>query len=143
MYPYNNQSRFKDETRTCFLLIYSPNCPASRNVLPILEEAATQFKDVENVTIAKIDLIHNDLPIRDVVVHHYPTGYLFPAGKNVETSVATNPNGNRRLTSFRTPINFANYKGENTKHDVDKPHGHWSAYTIAHFIKHEVVLPPS
>ena len=130
-----------DDSRACFLLIYSPNCPASRNVLPILEEVATQHKDLQNVTIAKIDLIHNDLPVRDVIVHHYPTAYLFPAGKN--DIATTDQLGNRRMTAYKKPINFANYKGENTPHDINKPHSHWSSYTIAHFIKHEVVPPPS
>ena len=43
-------------THTCFLLIYSPNCPASRNVLPILDRVALRIKDLKNVTIAKMDL---------------------------------------------------------------------------------------
>ena len=51
-------------THTCFLLIYSPNCPASRNVLPILDRVALRIKDLKNVTIAKMDLTKNDLPIR-------------------------------------------------------------------------------
>jgi hypothetical protein len=118
-----------DPTRACFLLLYSPECPASRSVLPVLEDVATHHKDLENVTIAKMDLIHNDLPIRDVVCHHYPTAYLFPAGTD----------GNKRHPEYRAPINFANYKGENTPHPINQPHAHWSVEEIAHFIEHEIV----
>ena len=78
-----------------------------------------------------MDLIHNDLPIRDVVVRHYPTAYLFPAGKEPATG--------SRHPEYRTPLNFANYKGENTPHERNHAHGHWSVEEIAHFIEHEVV----
>jgi hypothetical protein len=120
-----------DPERACFLLIYSPHCPASRSVLPVLEDVGTHHRNLENVTIAKMDLIHNDLPIRDVVVRHYPTAYLFPAGKEPATG--------SRHPEYRTPLNFANYKGENTPHERNHAHGHWSVEEIAHFIEHEVV----
>jgi hypothetical protein len=119
-----------DPTTACFLLIYSPNCPASRSVIPILEDVATQHKEMENVTIARIDLTANDLPIRDLIVHHYPTAYLFPAGPGDPAS---------HHPTYRKPLNFANYHGENTKHDVSKPHSHWSVFTITHFVEHEVM----
>ena len=119
-----------DPMTACFLLIYSPNCPASRSVIPILEDVATQHKEMENVTIARIDLTANDLPIRDLIVHHYPTAYLFPAGTGDAAS---------HHPAYRAPLNFANYHGENTKHDVSKPHSHWSVFTITHFVEHEVM----
>lgn len=119
-----------DTSRACFLLIYSPNCPASRSVIPIMEEVAVKHKEMENVTIARIDLTSNDLPIRDIIVHHYPTAYLFPAG-------AGDPSSHH--PEYSKPLNFANYHGENTKHDVSKPHAHWSVHTITHFIEHEVM----
>ena len=117
-----------DPTRACFLLIYSPTCPASRSVLPILDDVAKEHADFENVTIAKIDLTSNDLPVRDVIVHHYPTGYLFPAGSGT---------GHHPL--WRKPVNFASYDGESTPHDRSKPHSHWSKEVIAHFVVHEVM----
>ena len=120
-----------DPTRACFLLLYSPNCPASRSVLPILDDVAREHHELENVTIAKIDLIHNDLPVRDIVCHFYPTAYLFPAGKN------SDPNSHH--PEWRDAINFAQYKGESTPHDRSKSHSHWSIEVIAHFIEHEVM----
>jgi thiol-disulfide isomerase/thioredoxin len=119
-----------DPTKACFLLIYSPSCPASRSVLPILDNVAKEHLELQNVTIAKIDLTKNDMPVRDVVVQHYPTAYLFPAG-------AGDPKGHH--PAWRAPINFANYKGENTPHDRSKAHSHWSTEVIAHFIEHEVM----
>ena len=82
------------------------------------------------MTIARIDLTANDLPIRDLIVHHYPTAYLFPAGTGDAAS---------HHPAYRAPLNFANYHGENTKHDVSKPHSHWSVFTITHFVEHEVM----
>ena len=119
-----------DPTKACFLLIYSPSCPASRSVLPILDDVARNHLELENVTIAKIDLTSNDMPIRDVIVQHYPTAYLFPIGSGDRTG---------HHPKYRTPINFANYKGENTPHDRAKVHSHWSTEVIAHFIEHEVM----
>ena len=98
--------------------------------MPILDDVAREHREFENVTIAKIDLTHNDLPIRDVIVHHYPTGYLFPAGTN---------NNIVHGNYWKDPINFASYKGESTPHDRSKPHSHWSKEVIAHFIIHEVM----
>lgn len=119
-----------DPTRACFLLIYSPTCPASRSVLPILDDVAKEHHEFENVTIAKIDLTSNDLPVRDIVVQHYPTGYLFPAGLG-------DVNGHH--PEWKNAINFASFKGESTPHDRSKPHSHWSKEVIAHFIEHEVM----
>ena len=120
-----------DPTRACFLLLYSPTCPASRSVLPILDDVAREHQEFENVTIAKMDLTHNDLPVRDIICHHYPTGYLFPAGPNKE------PRSHH--PTWRNAINFASFKGESTPHERSKPHSHWSKEVIAHFIIHEVI----
>ena len=36
-----------DPTRACFLLLYSPTCPASRSVLPILDDVAREHQEFE------------------------------------------------------------------------------------------------
>ena len=107
--------------------------------MPILDRVALRVKDLKNVTIAKMDLTKNDLPIRDIIVHHYPTAYLFPAGDGGDT-VSITKGSNLFPVTFKKAINFANYDGENTKHDVTKPHAHWSVDNIVHFIVHETVL---
>ena len=91
------------DTTHMFLLLYSPSCPASRNVLPILDRVALRIKALKNVTIAKMDLTKNDLPIRDIVVHHYPTAYLFPAGDGGDT-VSITKGGNLFPVTFKKAI---------------------------------------
>ena len=46
--------------------------------------------------------------------------YLFPAGDGGDT-VSITKGSNLFPVTFKKAINFANYDGENTKHDVTKP----------------------
>ena len=72
-------------THTCFLLHIFAKLSREPQRVPILDRVALRIKDLKNVTIAKMDLTKNDLPIRDIIVHHYPTAYLFPAGDGGDT----------------------------------------------------------
>ena len=129
----NFQEVVMDPEAHVFVVFYSPTCPASRSVMPVLKEvskAAHQELHEEDapVVVGRMDLTSNDLPIRDCPVFHYPTAYLFPRLKEGETK--------------KVPINFANFNGEHMEHDKDRPHSHFTKKLMLHFIENEA-MPPS
>jgi thiol-disulfide isomerase/thioredoxin len=110
-----------DEERDVLLVIYSPFCGASIAVAPIFEQVAAGVADSPGIVIARIDKTANDLPIRNILVTHYPMTYLFPAGKH------TDPDYH--------PLDFGDYNGSKTPHNRDVPHSHFEKEGIINFVR--------
>jgi len=110
-----------DEEKDVLLLIYSPFCGASIAVSPIFEQVADAVKDEPGIVIARIDKTANDLPIRGILVTHYPMTYLFPAGKHTDKDYH--------------PLDFSDYNGSKTPHNRDVPHSHFEKDGIVKFVK--------
>ena len=72
-----------DPTKDVAVLFYSPLCPASRAVEPVYDKVAKEIAASEpGLVLAKLDLEHNDIPARRLVmVRHYPCLWFFPKGE--------------------------------------------------------------
>jgi len=110
-----------DKTKDVFVLIYSPYCGASIAVMPLFEQVAKEMEKDTNVRVVRFDKTANDLPIRDVIVTHYPTAYMFPACQHGASGCQL--------------LDFADFNGSKTPHNKDVPHSHFTKEGMANFIK--------
>jgi len=104
-----------------FLLIYSPFCGGSMAVMPLFEQVADAVKDSPTIVIARMDKTANDFPVRGIMVTHYPTAILFPAGD------FSHPDYH--------PLDYSDYNGSKTPHNRDVPHSHFEKETMVKFLQ--------
>lgn len=67
-----------------FIEFYAPWCGYCRKLEPAYKELALRLKDVPGILVAKIDATRNEVP--DIKVMGYPTLFLFPANRKLQTS---------------------------------------------------------
>ncbi|KAE8375795.1 protein disulfide-isomerase [Aspergillus bertholletiae] len=89
------------------LEFYAPWCGHCKALAPKYEELASLYKDIPEVTIAKIDATANDVPDS---ITGFPTIKLFPAGTK-DSPV--------EYEGSRTVEDLANFIKENGKHKID------------------------
>jgi len=110
-----------DPDRDVFVLIYSPYCGGSIAVQPVFELVAEAFKDDNRVVIARMDKTINDFPVRGIMVTHYPTAILFPAG------IWGSPDYHL--------LDYSDYNGSKTPHNTNIPHSHYEKDTMVKFVR--------
>jgi len=86
-----------DPKKDVLFEMYAPWCGHCKTLAPIYDELASSLKDVDTITIAKMDATANDSPHSKYQAKGYPTLFFAPAGDK------ENPipyNGGRDLKSF-------------------------------------------
>jgi protein disulfide-isomerase A1 len=98
-----------DEERDVLVEYYAPWCGHCKNLAPIYEKLAGEYKGAsDKVRIVKIDASNNDTPGEDI--KGFPTLRLYPAGKNKK---GIEYEGDRSIESLRAFIK------KNGTHGVD------------------------
>ena len=122
--------------RWTLLLFYSPTCLACTKVMPTFEQLAKKLavhsqgaKDGGPgvrplLHIARLEKPVNDVPIRGLLITHFPTVFLFKAssGKIVEA------------------LPYTGYSGEDKPHDKSHRHSHYDIEQLEGFLKEKTGL---
>ena len=89
-----------------FVFFYAAWCGYCQNFTPIFDELGEKFQTSDNVVIAKIDSIENDIDeIMDgIVVDSFPTLYFISGAKNEKKAVLYE--GSRELKDMIEYINL-------------------------------------
>ncbi|KAM9315345.1 protein disulfide-isomerase [Pholidichthys leucotaenia] len=103
--------------KTVFLLFYLPYSKESRNLFPLWEELAEEFKEQEDVVIARIDASANDINMS--MQRAYPSLCLFPALHSERVIVYTGKRKLKNLVEF-VAEEMKKAKTERVKEDEDR-----------------------
>ena len=106
----NFQSTVIDSDNDVFIEFYAPWCGHCKKLLPIWEELANEFKEVQGLTIGKFDATANE--VDGLEIRGYPTLKFYPKGKK---STPIDYDGGRELEDFKKWIkeNSAAVKAHN------------------------------
>ena len=80
-----------------FVKFFAPWCGHCKTVAPVWDQLGEEFKDDENVAIAKLDLTANQMDT--LQVKGFPTFKLYKAGDNAELDF-TGPRNLEAFSSF-------------------------------------------
>merc|ERR1712013_93770 len=83
-----------DTSKNVFVKFFAPWCGHCKTVAPVWDQLGEEFKDDENVAIAKLDLTANQMDT--LQVKGFPTFKLYKAGDNTELDFT----GPRNLEAF-------------------------------------------
>jgi len=93
-----------------FVEFYAPWCGHCKQLAPIWDKLAEEFKDKEDIIIAKMDSTANE--VEEVKVQSFPTLKFFKDGKIIDYK------GGRTLEDFKK---FLNSDGESQDSGADEP----------------------
>jgi protein disulfide-isomerase A1 len=89
-----------DNDNDVFIEFYAPWCGHCKKLSPIWDQLAADFKDVQGLTIAKMDATANE--VDGVDIRGYPTLKFYPKGSK---NAPIDYDGGRELEGFKTWLN--------------------------------------
>jgi thiol-disulfide isomerase/thioredoxin len=105
-----------DQDHTYLVLIYSPSCGGSIAVQPIMQQLAEEIKNNPELRVARFDGTVNDVPVRGLHYHHYPTAFLFLKNQKFKEDGSINAldwddfNGSKEMHSRNVPVILLPFK---------------------------------
>ncbi|XP_058848425.1 protein disulfide-isomerase isoform X1 [Acipenser ruthenus] len=103
-----------DAKKNVFVEFYAPWCGHCKQLTPIWDKLGEQFKEAEDIVVAKMDSTANE--IETVKVHSFPTLKFFPAGDDRKV---VDYNGERTLEAFAKFLESGGKEGAGTAEDQD------------------------
>ncbi|XP_043262912.1 protein disulfide-isomerase isoform X1 [Colletes gigas] len=98
-----------DKEKNVVIDFYAPWCEHCQNLVPIYEALGEKYKDKEDIVIAKMDAVANEL--EDLTIQNFPTIMLYKK----ETNEAVQYNGERTLEGLSKFIDTNGAYGEAAK----------------------------
>lgn len=107
----------QNQDKDVLVFFHASWCGYCQKFSPIYDELGEKFHSSENIVIAKIDAIENDIDdiMEGVVVESFPTLYYVSGPKNEKTAVLYE--GSRDLKDLIEYVNFQS--GSSVSVDVD------------------------
>merc|ERR1712079_360704 len=109
---------FEDVTKHVLVEFYAPWCGHCKQLVPTWDKLGEQFKDSEDIVVAKMDSTANEL--EDIKIQGFPTIKLFKKGDNKVVDY----NGERTLEGFTKFLESGGLDGagvEDEGEDDDEP----------------------
>ncbi|XP_033895514.3 protein disulfide-isomerase isoform X1 [Acipenser ruthenus] len=103
-----------DAKKNVFVEFYAPWCGHCKQLAPIWDKLGEQFKEAEDIVIAKMDSTANE--IETVKVHSFPTLKFFPAGGDRKV---VDYSGERTLEAFAKFLESGGKEGAGTEEEQD------------------------
>jgi len=117
----NFEAVAKDDTKDVLVEFYAPWCGHCKQLVPIWDELAENFKDNEAIVVAKMDSTANE--IEDVKIQSFPTIKFFPKGGGEVVDY----NGERTLEGFTKFLESGGKEGagpsEEEEEEFEEPEG--------------------